>query len=516
MQDAAELGGAVLASVVARLPLATLVERADGRLLCCSDTARALFAPVPLHPQAPVAELVRAWLAQLAPDLPVVHATSLRADFEGRFLLAGAAGPFQVERAALPGLGWLWSVRDPGSLPDRQAGSPAPGEESAARAELSWRALADAQEVANLAHLSKSRYFAAASHDLLQPLNAARIFASSLAEQPDLSAQGRQVAARIDAALRNAEEVIDVLVEVARLDTGAVRIAVETVDLGELLRGLVEQFAAIAQGRRLQLRLGPCRYLVASDRRLLRRLLQNLIANALRYTARGGVLVGVRRLAGGIRVEVVDTGPGLDPQQLARAFEEFQRAGPASPWGERGLGLGLAICQRICALLGHGIVARSRPGHGSAFGVEIAGAPRRRTAELVRELEGERSSPRLTLSVLCVDDDVDALDAMAALIGGWGARVSTASTREAAELALATGRYDVLLVDYQLCEDQRGDGLAIVARQRELQRPTAAILITADRSPEAQAAARALAVPVLHKPLRAMRLRALLESLARR
>jgi len=506
----------LLGCAVARLPQATLVEGEDGSLLCCNMAARRLLLPAEVACEAPVRTPLSAWLQAQGASGAQAQAC-LDPGFAGRLELAGVLGArYELERTAIPGLGWWWSLRALGERHWPETRSPDAATPDAAMPERSG-ALAQAGDVARSAHLGKSRYFAAASHDLLQPLNAARIFASSLAEQRDLSEQGRQVAARIDAALRNAEDVIDVLVEVAKLDTGAVRATVETVDLGELLRGLVEQFAVIAHGRRLALRLGSDAYLVESDRRLLRRLLQNLIANALRYTARGGVLVGVRRRAGGIRVDVTDTGPGLTAAQLARAFEEFQRVGPASPWGERGVGLGLSICQRICALLGHRMWARSRPGYGSTFGVEIVGPPRRRGVVAVRERELVVAAPRLELSVLCVDDDGDALDAMAALVGGWGARVATAGSRPAAEQAMGKGRFDVLLVDYQLQDERRGDGLAIIARLRELQQPSpAAVLITADRGEEVLVAARSLAVPVLHKPLRALRLRALLDSLARR
>lgn len=516
-----EVGPDVLGRVIDRLPLAAIVDHEGGRVLSCNRAARSLLVAAGCEPRAGavVAELLRAWLRRDAPGhLAAFEAWLASANELPLPVVDRAARHHQIQRVPVPDIGFLWTFQDL-TLHRRLEDALRRTTETLEQRVLErTRALDRAHQAAQEAHLSKTRFFAAASHDLLQPLNAARIFASSLAELADLPEHARHVAARIDAALRNAEEVIDVLVDVAKLDTGAVRTVVEEFDLGELLRGLAEQFGAIAQGRRLALRLGPCNYVVASDRRLLRRVLQNLLSNALRYTARGGVLVGVRHQAGGLRVDVVDSGPGLDESQLPRAFEEFQRVGPGSPWGERGLGLGLAICRRICALLGHELEARSRPGRGSRFGVCLGGAYRRSGLQPVREHPAGLLPPALALSVLCVDDDPDALDAMAALIGGWGARVTTASSLAQAQAALAAARHDVLLVDHHLDGAEPADGLAIAARLRAQQAEPAlaAILITANRSEDVQAAARAQAVPVLHKPLRAMRLRALLEALARR
>ena len=380
-------------------------------------------------------------------------------------------------------------------------------------------ALEAAREVAERAQLSKTRFFAAASHDLLQPLNAARIFASSLGERLDLSPATVRIVERIDAALRNAEEVVDVLVNVAKLDTGAVRPMVEDVNLGEMLRGLMGQFSSIAEQRHLKLRLGPCKVTVRSDRLLLRRVFQNLVSNALRYTARGGVLVGVRRLSGArIRVDIVDTGPGIPRESLSSVFEEFRRLGRASPWGEKGLGLGLSICKRICDLLDHELTVSSVVGRGSNFSVNLGKGRSWHAARVVKSprVREVRVQPGLSLRVLCIDDDVDVLDAMTTLLIGWGVSCERAPSRDLAIEMARSCRPDVVLVDFQFDGDESFTGLDIIKSIRALypERPPVAMLITANHSDDLKATTREQGIPVLYKPLRVSRLRSLLEAVS--
>ncbi len=373
------------------------------------------------------------------------------------------------------------------------------------------------------AQLSKTRFFAAASHDLLQPLNAARIFASSLAEQRGLSDANLHIVQRIDSALLGAEEVIDVLVDVAKLDTGAVRAVIEDLDLHELLAGLTDQFSPIAERRNLQLRVGPCKVIVRSDRRLLRRVVQNLISNALRYTASGGVLVGVRRLPGAqIRVDVVDTGPGIPDESISEIFEEFRRGGHSSPWGEKGLGLGLAICMRICDLLGHKLSVNSVPGRGSIFSLSLGDF---HVNTDVVSLATPIARTQFSLSqirVLCVDDNIEVLDAMITLLRSWDVPYEQASDLSSALEAARISRPDVVIVDYQFDDahsgkGHSGDGLQIIAALRDLypKPPPMAIMVTANRTVALKDATKNLGIALLQKPLRAARLRSLLESASR-
>lgn len=512
--------------IIERLPMPVLVEDLSGGMLLCNEAARRQLAETGLHP-APggcVSELLREWTLRVSAGAAErVHAPGwdawLRLETDTPLVAGNREHCFELRRVAIPALGHLWTLGDISAHKRLERELRRNTESLEQRVLERTQALDHARQAAQQANLSKTRFFAAASHDLLQPLNAARIFASTLAEQPDLSPAGRLMAERIDTALRSAEEVIDVLVDVARLDTGAVRPAFEDVDLEELLRGLIDQFGSVSHSRKLRLRLGPCRFLVRSDRRLLRRVLQNLISNALRYTARGGVLVGVRRCGATLRLDVVDTGFGIANDKLPRAFEEFQRVGTGSPWGERGLGLGLAICARICHLLGHHLSARSREGRGSRFSVEFAQAWRKpMVASTPPAAPVATPAPALALRVLCVDDDEQALQAMHLLLGGWGAEVEVASSRLAAEQALQQRPFDALVVDFQFDDDPASDGLSLIARLRAIQpdRPPYAILLTADRSSELAAAAARAGIPVLHKPMRAARLRALLEAVRRR
>ena len=374
-------------------------------------------------------------------------------------------------------------------------------------------ATAHARGQAEAANQSKTRFLAAASHDLLQPLNAARLFTSALRQQPGLDEEAAQLAERIDASFRAAEDLLDALLDVSRLDTGSYRPERSGFALADLFDALQAQFAVVAAQRDLRLRVVPTRLMVESDPQLLRRVLQNFLSNALRYTRRGGVLMGARRSGGQVRIEVWDTGPGIPPEQRERIFGEFQRLERPSPWGEKGLGLGLSICDRIAGMLGHRLDLRSRVGHGSGFAITVpraASVPPRRGA-----VQGSGPDEQLPLTVLCLDNDQAILDGMQALLGRWGVDCRVALDLAQACAQLQRGPVDLLLADYHLAEGV--DGLQVLARLREALGtlpPTA--MITADGSSELKQRARALGYPLLHKPVRPAALRALLTALLRR
>ncbi|MDO1529425.1 PAS-domain containing protein [Fulvimonas sp. R45] len=374
-------------------------------------------------------------------------------------------------------------------------------------------ATAQARRVAEAANVSKTRFLAAASHDLLQPLNAARLFTSALRQQPGLDDEAGQLAERIDASFRAAEDLLDALLDISRLDTGSYRADVGQFALADLFGSLHAQFAGLAEQRGLRLRVVPTRLAVRSDPQLLRRILQNFISNALRYTRHGGVLLGARRHGDEVRIEVWDTGPGIAPAQRARVFGEFQRLDRPSPWGEKGLGLGLSICERIAAILGHRLGLASREGRGSCFSVGVplgTAAPRH-----AHNARGAPAPENLPLTVLCLDDDAAILDGMRALLGRWGVDCRTARDLAEAEAELRCGPIDLILADYHLGEGV--DGLQALERLRgAVEPPPPAALITADGSSELKQRARALDYPVLHKPVRPAALRALLTALRRR
>lgn len=365
---------------------------------------------------------------------------------------------------------------------------------------------------ADAAQQAKLRFLAAVSHDVLQPMNAARLFASALRE--GASGEQAHLAERIDASLRAAEDLLDGLLDISRMDAGTLVPQVGVVDAGELLRELAAQYAPIAQRRNLQLRihLPPVPVAVLSDRRLLRRALQNFLANALRYTRHGGVLLAARRRQGQWSLEVWDTGPGIPPNHIDQIFEEFRRF-DAEAGVERGLGIGLSICQRIAGVLGHGLAVRSRVGRGSVFSLRAQA-----TAPAVPAADPAEPSPPADvlagLRVLCVDNDGEILAGMRTLLARWQVQVATAATVEQA-LAAMDPLPQVLLVDYHLHD--RMDGLQLVRALRERAGATLpAALLTGDGSDALQQAARADGVRVLTKPVKPASLRAFLAAQAGR
>jgi Na+/proline symporter/signal transduction histidine kinase len=372
-----------------------------------------------------------------------------------------------------------------------------------------------AKQQAEEANVGKTRFFAAASHDLLQPLNAARLFASSLEAEASGEPRFEELASRIDSSLRAAEELLSGLLDVARLDSGALRPEIESFAVAGLLDDLFRQYTPVAAARGLRLEQVACSASVRSDRVLLRRIVQNYLANALRYTQQGGVLLGCRRRPGGIEIVVCDTGPGIAAHERRRIYAEFSRLGERSPWGEQGLGLGLAICERIARLLGHELTLGSQVGRGSQFGVRVPTtiAPALAQADAPVPAPAVASPTGLAgLRVLCVDNDLAILDGMRMLLGRWGLIVQVAASADAARALLADQPFDVVLADYHLGGGMNGLEL-LQCLLREARAPLAAALITADHGADLEAAARTAGLPLLRKPLRPAALRALLASM---
>ncbi|TCV92881.1 Na+/proline symporter [Luteibacter rhizovicinus] len=374
-------------------------------------------------------------------------------------------------------------------------------------------ATALARREAEAANVSKTRFLAAASHDLLQPLNAARLFTSALRQHPGLDADAAQLAERIDASFRAAEDLLDALLDVSRLDAGSYRPEIVPFALADLFDSLKQQFAVVAEQRGLSLRVVPCGLSVRTDAQLLRRIVQNFLSNALRYTRSGGVLLGVRRIGDSLRIEVWDSGPGIAAEQQARIFGEFQRLERPSPWGEKGLGLGLSICERLAGILGHRLDLRSRVGRGSCFSITVP-----RTATVARKRVQPMARPggeQLPLTVLCLDNDESILEGMKALLGRWGVDCRVALTVDDALLVLSETTVDLILADYHLGEGMDGlEALQYLSTRVVLLPPAA--MVTADGSTELKQRARALGYPLLHKPVRPAALRALLVALAKR
>jgi Na+/proline symporter/signal transduction histidine kinase len=380
--------------------------------------------------------------------------------------------------------------------------------------------LAKAKLAAETANLSKTRFLAAASHDILQPLNAARLYVTSLVERldPAASAGGGkgghqdkvQLAANVDASLEAVEDILSALLEISRLDAGAMKPEIAVFPVDDLFRPLQSDFAPLARDKGLDLVFMPCSLSIRSDRRLLRRLLQNLISNGIKYTLAGRVLVGCRRRGARLRIDVCDTGIGIPPEKRSTVFTEFHRLDEAVRVA-RGIGLGLSIVERIARVLDHPITLVSEAHHGTRFSIEMPLAPAER---------GEPRSPEARIDhgpiahalIVCVDNDIKILDGMAALLSGWQCEtILAADLPEAVAGVRAAGRpLDGLIVDYHL---DRGNGLESVAElRRQFGADIPAVLITADRSAAVREQARALAIHVLNKPLKPASLRAVMSQ----
>ncbi len=369
--------------------------------------------------------------------------------------------------------------------------------------------LAAAKSVAERANQSKTRFLAAASHDVLQPLNAAGLFAGALLQKVNRPEQ-KALVGDIEQCLRTAEGVLTDLLDISKLDAGVVQAQVSDVPVRELLAALEAEFALTARARGLELRVRPTDTVARSDAKLLRRVLQNFVANAIRYTAQGRVLVGCRRRGGMLRIEVWDTGAGIAADQIDRIFEEFYRtqsaqAGDAA--AGKGFGLGLAIADRIARRLEHRLIVRSTPGRGSVFAVEVplgaavpaAAHPIRRT-RAVGSLNGVRA--------LVIDNDAVVLRAMAALLESWQCEVRAAASEH--ELPdLPAWCPDVLIVDFHL--DRGATGVALAARIRaQLGVELPLVVITADAADTTREEVEAAGGVYLRKPVRPLALHSVL------
>ncbi len=375
-----------------------------------------------------------------------------------------------------------------------------------ATAEL--RARKDEAERANLA---KSRFLAAASHDLRQPLHALGLFLSELSQQP-LGARSRQLTGRLTASTEAMEGLLDSLLDISRLDAGVLSPERSVFDMHAKLEHIIagQTSAAAARGLDLRLRCPPC--WAVSDPLLFERIVANLVGNAIRYTPHGRVLVACRRRGERLRVEVRDSGLGIAADDQQVIFQEFVQLGNAERARDKGLGLGLAIVRRLVDLLGHRLELRSAPGRGSVFAVELPAAPP------PEPVPGDREALALGqfdgLQVVLADDDALALGAMSSLLASWGCAVTAADTADALLDALASGTTpDILITDLRL--GGATDGLALIAavRAQPGRAGLPAVLISADTAPQTLARIQAAGVPMLHKPVRPARLRALVHRL---
>ena len=363
--------------------------------------------------------------------------------------------------------------------------------------------LAGAKAEAERANRAKTRFLAAVSHDLAQPLNAAHLFVHALS--PQLSQPPhREALANIDGALGSAESLLSGLLDISRLDAGGMEPKLQVLRINDLLQHLVAEFRVLAAQKGLPLDCVPCSAWVRTDPQLLRRVLQNFLGNAVRYTARGRIVVGCRRRGDALVVEVWDTGPGIAEGDQTVIFEEFRRLDS----GGQGLGLGLAIAERVSRLLGHPLRLRSWPGRGTVFAIEV---PRAAPAPAVAVV-AEAAAPEPPRSrVLVVDNDPDVLRGMQALLSGWQCEVLAARDGDEALRLVAVAVPDLLLLDFHLDGGQTGLMLRESLASAMPARPC--VIITADHSAEVRDAIASAGCTLLHKPLKPLALKSVMARL---
>lgn len=364
---------------------------------------------------------------------------------------------------------------------------------------------------ADRANLSKTKFLADASHDLLQPLNAARLFVSSLTDQA-LPPQSANLTRKLDNSLTAVEELLGTLLDISKLDAGRVTIEEQVVALSPILNGLLDEMGPVARARGLDLRLVPTTLSVRTDPRLFRRILQNLVSNAIRYTPKGRILLGVRRGRHNLRVLVHDTGVGIPADRMEEIFEEFRRLD--QPDGTaNGFGLGLSIVRRIARLLGHRIKVRSALGRGSVFSVELPVATARVVERPAAPPPAVTPVARIGTRVLVIDNEQAILDGMRSLLEGWSCDVAVARGVSDAISSIDSRPPDIVLADYHLDRGETGID-AIGALRRRLGGAVPAALLTADRSAELQRHVSGMErCALLYKPVKPAKLRALMTAL---
>ncbi|AZO23222.1 response regulator [Mesorhizobium sp. M1E.F.Ca.ET.045.02.1.1] len=384
------------------------------------------------------------------------------------------------------------------------------------RLERSNIELSAAKENAEQANLSKTRFLAAASHDVLQPLNAAHLSVSALAEV-QTSEEGKKLVRQVERSLETMEDLLRTLLDISKLDAGVVQPEISDVSLEALFSSLRSDFLPEAEKKGLSLKFRPVNVVVRSDRTLLRRILQNILSNALRYTRSGGVLVGTRHRGDTIRIDVADTGCGIPDDQREAVFEEFHRGISTLADGglTGGLGLGLAIVRRMAAALGHPVTFSSKVGRGTIFHIDVPiGMAPAEPASTAADMDRPRGYGLFGTRVLLVENDTDVLSAMTSLLERWQCLVRAAtSTDDALDLIGDTDWVpDIVIADQHL---DGGDlGTATIAEVRDyLGRPVPALIVTADGSELVAKAARAAGIELMRKPLKPAQLRALLAHL---
>jgi len=381
-----------------------------------------------------------------------------------------------------------------------------------AEREKAERELVIAAEAAADANRSKDKYLAAASHDLLQPLNAARLTISALQDSA-LPAEEARMVHQVHRALEGAEDLLADLLDISKLDQKAMVPDLALTDIAALAKGLGQEFESVAANAGIGLRVRTIPALAKTDQRMLTRILRNLLSNAFRYTRSGRVLLALRARHDSLRIEVWDTGVGIEESKLQDIFTEFHQLLPQGTGGRQGAGLGLAIVDRMVSVLGYQMDVVSRPGRGSRFSLQLP-IERHTVASKIEQPLAAALPGFAGTRVLVIDNEPAVLESMKLLLERWGCLVITCPDEHQAleYLQQAEDLPAAMLADYHL-DDEKTGWQAIEAVRTLLGKRLPAALVTADCSYELRKQMRVHHLPILNKPVKPNRLRALLTSL---
>jgi PAS domain S-box-containing protein len=389
------------------------------------------------------------------------------------------------------------------------------------RKEIDERQLAQinllaAKKEAEQANESKSKFLAATSHDLLQPMNSARLFASALSEQA-LGEDADKLISSLSYSLENLESLVSALVDISKLEAGLIEPVLDSFPIDELMTNMANEFAPQAQAKQLSFRSHQTRCNVYSDMYLLARILRNLLTNSIRYTHEGGILLGARRRKNGLEIQVIDTGIGIPEDKLTEIFQEFNRLDAKKRRHDQGLGLGLAIVERLASVMGHKIEVKSIEGKGSCFSITLPYANQNaisNKAPLVNRVFDQFNNHLDKAHILLIDNDEEICKGMNTLLGGWGCEVSVVQTLDELERPgfLTSLNPDLIIADYHLDNGTTGfDALDIT--QREITPHPPVVMITANYTNELRQQVREQGYSLLNKPVKPHKMKLILSNL---
>lgn len=381
------------------------------------------------------------------------------------------------------------------------------------RIEEATRLLTAQKEEAERANLAKSRFLAAATHDLRQPMHALTLFVAALKERihyPEVS----RIVHNIESSVTAMQGMFNALLDISRLDAGVLQAHPRDFHLQALFDRLLLDFSPHASEKQIRLSIVPTRAIVRTDPVLLERILMNLISNGIRYTVKGGVVVGCRRTKGGLRIEVWDSGAGIPEHRQKEIFQEFVQLNNPERDRNKGLGLGLAIVERMARLLGTQVDIKSIEDRGSVFSIKVTRGNAKRVIEKPAPVAGIRRNEIKGALVVFIDDEASILEGMEVLLNDWGCQPVIAATGVGALAGLAeAGRPpDIIVSDYRLRD--RENGIDVIMQIRDHYRlDIPGILVSGDTGPELLREAKEKGLRILHKPVRPAKLRALIEHL---